>query len=76
MFMGELINIINDSNHTKCLSLSNQKCEIPPLFINLHPIEYSQKFHYYPFRVRLDKCVGSCNTLSNLPNKVCVPNKT
>ena len=25
---------------------------------------------------KLDRCVGSCNTLNDLPNKVCVPNKT
>ena len=25
--------------------LSNQKCEIQPIFINLHPNEYSQGFH-------------------------------
>ena len=36
MFMGLLINIVNASNHTKCVSLSNQKCEIQPTFINLH----------------------------------------
>ena len=47
-----------------------------PTFINLHPNEYSQKFHYYPFAVRLDRCVGSCNTQNYLSNKVCVPNKT
>ena len=28
---------------------------------------------YYPFAVNLDRC---CNTLSDLSNKVCVPNKT
>ena len=50
-----------------------------PTLINLHPNEYSQEFHYYPFAVRLDRCVGSCNTLtdwSNISNKVCVLNKT
>ena len=47
-----------------------------PTFINLHPNEYSQEFHYYPFAVQLDRCVGSCNTLNDLSNKVCVPNKT
>ena len=26
--------------------------------------------------VKLDRCVGSCNTVSDLSNKVCVPNKT
>ena len=47
-----------------------------PTRINLHPNEYSQEFHYNPFAVKLDGCVGSCNTLIDLPNKVCVPNKT
>ena len=35
--------IINDFNHTKCVSLSNQKCEIQLTLINLHPNEYSQR---------------------------------
>ena len=49
---------------------------IQPTLINLHPNEYSQEFHYYPFAVKLDRCVRSCNTLNDLSNKVCVPNKT
>ena len=68
--------VVNSYSRTKFVSLSNQKCEIQPTFINLHPNEYSQEFHYYPFTVKLDKCVGSCNTLNDLSNKVCVPNKT
>ena len=48
---------------------------IQPTLINLHPNEHSQQFHYYPFSVKLDGCVGSCNTLNDLSNKVYVPNK-
>ena len=33
MFFGLLISIVNASNHTKCVSLSNGKCEIQPTFI-------------------------------------------
>ena len=44
--------------------------------INLHSNEYSQEFHYYSFSVKLDRCVGSCNILNDLSNKVCIPNKT
>ena len=76
VFIGLLIGLANRSNHAKCVSLSNQKCMIQPTLINLHPNEYSQEFHYYPFSVKLDRCVGSCNTLNDLSNKVCVPNKT
>ena len=77
MFIGLLTSlIVNVPSHTKCVYLSNQKCEVQPTFINWHPNEYSQEFHSYPFTVQLDKCVGICNTLNDLSNKVCVPNKT
>ena len=49
---------------------------IEPTLINLRPNEYSQGFHYYPFVVKLDRCAGTCKTLNELSNKVCVPNKT
>ena len=42
----------------------------------MNPNEYSQELPCYPFAVKLDKCVGSCNTLNGLSYKVCVPNKT
>ena len=42
----------------------------------VHPNEYTQEFHYYPFAVKLGRCVGSCNTLNDLSNKACVPNIT
>ena len=43
---------------------------------DLHRNECSQEFHYYPFAVKLDRCIGSCNTLNNISNKVLVQNKT
>ena len=49
---------------------------IQPILINLHPNEYNQEIHYYPFVLNLDRCVESCNTLNDLSNIVCVPNKT
>ena len=30
MFIVLLTNTVNASNHTKCISLSNQKCKIQP----------------------------------------------
>ena len=72
---GLLTDIVNASNHTKCVLLNNQKYMTQPTLINLHPNEYSQEFCYYRFAVILDRCIGSCNTLNDLSNKVCVPNK-
>ena len=71
-----LTSLVNASSHTKCVSLSNQKCEIQHDLTNLHPNKYSQELHYYPFVVNLDKRVGSRNTLNDSSNKVSIPNKT
>ena len=74
--MGLSTGLVNGSNRTKSVLLSNQKYMIQATLINLHPNEYSQEFHYYSFAVKLDRCVGSFNTLNDLSNKVRVPNKT
>ena len=76
IFFGLLTGLVNESNHTKCAFLSNQKFNIQPTIINLHANEFSQDFHYYSFEVKLDRCFGSCNTLNDLSNKVCALNKT
>ena len=67
--------IVNASNHTKCVSLSNQKCLIQTALINLYPNEYFQGLFFYPFAVNLDRGVRGCNTLNDLSNKVYGSNK-
>ena len=74
IFIGLLIGLVNGSNHTKYVLFSNQKCMTKPTLINLHRNEYNQESPYYPFTFKLDRCVGSCNTLNDLSNNVCVPN--
>ena len=76
VFIGLLTGQVNGSNDKNCVLLINQKCEVQPTLIDLHPNEYYQEFHYYPFSVKLDRSLGNCNTLNDLCNKVCVPNKT
>ena len=39
--------------------LSNKKCMTPATLIKLNPNDYSQVCHYYPFVVKLDRCVGT-----------------
>ena len=65
-----LISIANACNHTKRVSLSNLKDVSQPALINLHPNENSQEFHYYPFVVKLDRCVGSYNAFNDLSIRV------
>ena len=52
MFAVLLAGIVNASTQTKCVPLSNQKCNIEPTLVNLHPNEYNQELHYYPFAVK------------------------
>ena len=56
--LGLLTSLVKGSNHTKYVLLSNQKRMTQPTFINIQPKEYSQEFHYYPFAIKLDRCVG------------------
>ena len=75
IFIALLTGLVNGSNHTKCISLSNQKYMIQPTLINLHRKEYSQEFPYYPFPFKLERYFESCNTLIDSFNKEC-NNKT
>ena len=45
IFIGLFTGLINGSNHTKCVSLGNQKCMTQPTLINLHPKQYSKELH-------------------------------
>ena len=39
MFIGLTNGLVNTSNDAKCISLTNQKCDIQPTLTNLHPNE-------------------------------------
>ena len=55
---------------------------IQPNLVSLNPNDYSQELSYCLFPVKLDRCVGSCDTLNNkiidliidLSNKIYLPN--
>ena len=79
MFTRLLIGIVNAYNHTKCVLISKQKCMTQLTLIKSHPNKYSQDIYYYPLLAMiiitiylLGICFGSCSTLNDLSNKVCV----
>ena len=41
-----LTGVVNGTDHTKCVSLINQKCKIQSFIINLNSNEGSEEFHY------------------------------
>ena len=47
MFIGLLTTIVNIFDHTKCVSLINQKCMNQRVLTNYHLNEYSQELHHY-----------------------------
>ena len=69
VFIRLLTSIVNPSIHTKCVSLSNQKCKIQPTFIKLQPNKYIQRLHCYLSAINLDRCFGTCNSVNDLFNK-------
>ena len=59
------------SNNIKCASLNNQPCQSRTTLINLNP----EELHYYQFVVSGNKCDGSCNTIDDSFDRICVLNK-
>ena len=54
---------------SKSISLNNEPCIERPNLINLKPIE----LNYYPIIIVLERCNGSCNTLDDSFDVICVP---
>ena len=72
-FIIILASIVNVSNHTKCVSLSNQPCLARS---PIHTDEYYVGLHYFPFMVNSDGRNGNCNSLNSPFDRICVPIKT
>ena len=66
MFFSYNLSNVNSLNAVplKCISLSNQKCEIIPQIININS-------NNYPYSVQINKCSGSCNNINGSYAKSC-----
>ena len=53
-------------NSEKCISLKNQECEVKKVIID-------NDYMTFPYKIKVDKCVGSCNDVDNPYFKVCLP---
>ena len=49
-----------------CLLLNDQKCSVKKVIID-------NDYTTFPYKVKVDKCVGSCNDVDNPYFKVCLP---
>ena len=56
----------------ECVSVVNQKCMPRHKILDVN--EGVGEALFYPYNVQVSKCSGSCNTLDNPIEKLCVPN--
>ena len=55
----------------ECVSVVNQKCMPRPKILDVN--EGIGEALFYPYKVLVNKCCGSCNTLENPMSKICIP---
>ena len=60
---------LSNINSLECVSMNNQECKIRPEIINLNTNEPL----FYPYNIKINKYRGSCNTINDLYDKICVP---
>ena len=53
----------------RCISMTNQECEVRPEIVNVN----SDEPVFYPFGIKTSKCGGSCNNINDPYAKMCVP---
>ena len=64
-----LFNSILNVNPLECISMKNQECKVRPEIVNIS----SNDPIFYPFSIKVNKCSGNCNNISDPYAKICVP---
>ena len=62
--------IFSGSLATKCMPWNNKQCKTIPYFLSI------TKLSFYPFRISLGECIGSCKTFTEISGRICIQNKT
>ena len=52
-----------------CILLNDQKCKVRPKIVDVK----SNNPIFYPFRVKINRCSGNCNSINDHYAKICVP---
>ena len=58
--------LVSTANSLECISLKNQECKIRKVIA-------ANKYMTFTYKIEIERCVGSCNNISNLHSKVCIP---
>ena len=61
-----MIVLITKANAKNCFLLKDQECSVKKTIIN-------NDYMSYPYNIKVDRCIGSCNNITNPYTKVCLP---
>ena len=64
-----LFNSLLSVNSLECTSLENQECKVRPKIVNIN----SNNPIFYPFSIKIIKCSGNCNNISDPYARIYVP---
>ena len=59
--------MVSNVNLLKCVLINNQECKVREVIIN-------NDYMLHPFSIKVNRCNGNCNNISNPYSRVCVPN--
>ena len=62
-----IIFLVSNVNSLKYVLIKNQECKVREVIIN-------NNYKLYPFSLKVNRCNGNCNNISNPYSRVCVPN--
>ena len=57
MFLSSLSHV----NSLECISMKNEECKLRPEIVDVS----SNDPIFYPFSIKINKCSGNCNNISN-----------
>ena len=61
-----VMTLLSSVNSLKCVSMKNQECKVREVIIN-------NEYMLYPFSIKVNRCNGNCNNISNPYSRVCIP---
>ena len=64
-----LFSSLPNVNLLECISMINQECKVRSEIVNIN----SNDPIFYPFSIKINKCSGNCNNISNPYARICVP---
>ena len=68
VFILGLTVLSNITNELDCVSTKNQECKVRQEVININ----SNNPIFYPFRVKINRCIGNCNNIDDPYARICV----